>query len=479
MAVKVEWTTAEQRALIYEQALGLLERMGMRFGTGRALDVLAGAGARVDVETGVARIPPDLVERALAALPELVVLGGMTPDDDCVLDGTIHFLNSGTPTHTVDFETGAYRATTADDLRKATVLLEAMPSVDITWPIVAATDVPSEQRILTEIAVTLSKTRKHVQHELEDMWQVEPILRLMEICGGDLEGQRSRPRLSLVCCTASPLMAHGPMLDACLAAAARGVPLAVLPMPVAGGNAPVTVAGTVTMNIAEFLGVATAVELACPGAPLILGAAPGTLDMRSTTFSFGALEGAQATAIGVEIGHDLGVPVIGPAIATDAKYAGIQAGFEKALRGLVVASSGADLMTGGIGLLAGAGVLSLPQIVIDDEIAQMIKRILGEVEISPETIMADMIERVGFSGDYLREKETRRRVRAGEHFMPTVASRLSYEVWEARGRSEYDIACEKVRQLLAEEEASEPLLSQDQARELDALVASAASLAAG
>ncbi|HJW74435.1 MAG TPA: trimethylamine methyltransferase family protein, partial [Thermoleophilia bacterium] len=211
MAVKVEWTTAEQRALIHEQALGLLERMGMRFGRGRALDVLAGSGAQVDVPSGVARIPPDLVERALSTLPEVVVLGGGDPEHDCVLDGTIHFLDSGTPTHTVDFETGAYRATTADDLRKATVILEEMPSVDIMWPIVAATDVPGEQRILTEIAVTLSKTRKHVQHELEAMWQVEPILQMMEICGG--EEQRSRHRLSLVCCTASPMMAHGPMLD--------------------------------------------------------------------------------------------------------------------------------------------------------------------------------------------------------------------------------------------------------------------------
>ena len=50
-------------------------------------------------------------------------------------------------------------------------------------------------------------------------------------------------------------------------------------------------------------------------------------------------------------------------------------------------------MTGGIGLLNGAGVLSLPQIVIDDEIAQMIQRILGDVDISPTTVMADMIER--------------------------------------------------------------------------------------
>jgi len=102
MAARVQWTTRQQRALIYEEALGLLERVGIRFGPGRALDTLAASGAQVDATAGVARIPAHLVKRALAALPKLVVLGGLAREDDCVLDGAIHFLDSGTPTRTVD-----------------------------------------------------------------------------------------------------------------------------------------------------------------------------------------------------------------------------------------------------------------------------------------------------------------------------------------------------------------------------------------
>jgi trimethylamine:corrinoid methyltransferase-like protein len=48
MAVRVEWSTAEQRSLIYEQALGLLERMGLRFGEGQALDIPGEHGAQAD-----------------------------------------------------------------------------------------------------------------------------------------------------------------------------------------------------------------------------------------------------------------------------------------------------------------------------------------------------------------------------------------------------------------------------------------------
>ncbi len=471
MRARVGWTTKEERALVYEEAVSLLEHMGMRFGPGRALETLANAGAAVDRETGTARIPRRLVECALATMPHSYVLGGATPDRDCVLDGSIHFLNSGQASRTIDFETGAYRSTTVEDLRKATTVLDSMSAVDIIWPIVAGNDCPPQGRIVVEIAATLASTGKHVQVQIEDLSQVDPILRMTEVVGGDLESRRHRPRVSFITTTASPMQAHGPALDACIEMAVHGFPVNILSMPTTGGTAPITVAGAVVMNIAEFLGAATAVQLSCPGAPLMMGACAGVLDMRTTTFAFAALEAGQISAACVEVSHYLGVPALAPALATDAKYAGVQAGFEKALKGLVVASSGADLMTGGIGLLNGAGVLSLPQIIIDNEIAQMIKRILGEVEITPETIMADMIERVGFSGDYLREKETRRRVRAGEQFLPSIASRLSYEKWQEVGRTEYDVACERVREVLALADERGPLLSADQVRELDVITA--------
>ena len=138
------------------------------------------------------------------------MLGGATPEHDCVLDGSIHFVNSGSPTHTLDFETGEYRGSTYEDLRRATMLLTRMPSVDILWGIVAPTDLPLEERIFRELAVQLTYSDLHVQHEIEYAWQAETMLRMLETAGCDRETLRERPRFSVVCCTASPLLAHGP-----------------------------------------------------------------------------------------------------------------------------------------------------------------------------------------------------------------------------------------------------------------------------
>jgi trimethylamine--corrinoid protein Co-methyltransferase len=475
MRARVQWTTEEGQERILDAALGLLERIGMQFGEGDALAAVAAAGAPVDRERGVARLPRELVEQALHGCPRDVVLGGATPDDDCLLtEGAPHFTNSGSPPEALDMETGRRRRSTTDDLRQATMVLDAMPSTSIAWAICTATDVADERRTLAELETLLTWTSMHVQHEIEGRWQVEPFMRMTEAAGGDV---RLRPRTSIVCCTASPLHAHGELLDASTDLAALGIPVVVLPMPIAGATAPITAAGAATMNVAEFLGAATAIQLRAPGAPLVMGIGPGLLDMRETTYCFGALEAGLAAAVCAEVAHHLGVPCLAPAMATDAKYPGIQAAYEKALKGLTVASALPDLMTGGIGVLQGAGLMSLPQIVIDDEIAQMILRILGGVEVSAETIMAEAMEHVGHAGNFLVEKETRRRLRAGELFFPTIADRQSYEHWEVKGRGELEKATARVRDLVEVAEARGPLLDAAARATLAACVDEAAAAA--
>ena len=79
MRPQVSWTTAEERCLIVDQALALLDTVGMRFGGCASLERLAYAGARVDREAGVARLPRKLVERALAGCLREVLLAGRPP----------------------------------------------------------------------------------------------------------------------------------------------------------------------------------------------------------------------------------------------------------------------------------------------------------------------------------------------------------------------------------------------------------------
>ena len=474
MKPRIEWTTPEQRRLIIDEALGLLERHGMRFGRGDGLEALARAGAHVDLETGVARIPSAIVEDALTRCPREFVLGGALPEHDCPIeDGVPHHLNSGNPTIILDHRTGERRAATVSDLREATSILDATPTASIVWALVATTDRPQGRWELDDLLTMLAHTGKHVSADVDGRWQVPAIMRMAQTAGGDLH---TRPRVSVICCTASPLQVHPELLDASTDLAAAGLPVVVMSMPIAGGTAPITVAGSVTVGVAEILGTITAIKQRAPEAKLFYSMVPGFLDMRQTTFTYGGLEAHLQAALAVEIGHDLGLPVQGPGLSTDAKHPGIQAGFEKALKGLVVTSTGCDLMTG-LGMLDSAGLASLPQIIIDDEIAQMIRGLLGGIEITPETIMAADIERLSFSAAYLKEKETRRRLRAGEQFLPLIADRSSYDHWQAVGKDELAVACERVEEILAAAEGRGPLLDGDQQAVMEAAIDEAAATA--
>ena len=106
----------------------------------------------------------------------------------------------------------------------------------------------------------------------------------------------------------------------------------------------------------------------------------------------------------VELAHHLGVPAAVPGLATDAKYAGLQAGYEKALKGLATAGVGADVLSGGVGMIDSVNTLFLPQIVLDAEVVGMIRRILGDVDTEPR----------GDDGRHDRARRHRRRLPQGE-----------------------------------------------------------------
>jgi trimethylamine--corrinoid protein Co-methyltransferase len=168
-----------------------------------------------------------------------------------------------------------------------------------------------------------------------------------------------------------------------------------------------------------------------------------------------------------EVGHHIGVPTLNPGFSTDAKGAGVQAGYEKAMKAATVCGAVPDMVSGW-GLIDSHNTMSLPQSVIDNEMAAMLRRLHQPVEVSEATLAGSAVETVGPGGSYLGVKDTARRIRAGEHYMPTVSNRLSYEKWAEEGVTESDVANAEVERLLARH-AERTCLADDQIDELAAI----------
>ncbi|MFA4964503.1 MAG: trimethylamine methyltransferase family protein [Thermoleophilia bacterium] len=469
MAVRMTWLSDGDRESIVQEALGVLERVGMRLSGSKGLAALAAAGARVDHTAGIVRFPRGLVAEALQRCPRDVLMAGARPEKDVRLNGErTHFNVSGCAAKTLDRVTGKVRPSSLADVRDGTIVLDATPQLDAVWTFVTATDVPLERRELLEYYTYLTETEKPVVF-VDCPTEVAAVRRIFAVLGDGLEGFRARPRVGVLCAARSPLEVNGPLLDLTAELAALGAPIWVYSMPIAGATGPVSLAGTLALLWAEVLGTMTAVQTLAPGARIVACCGPGILDMKATTMSLGSLESTLMGAASTEIGHHLGLPVHNAGLSTDAKHAGVQLGYEKGLKVMAAVATGADIVSGGFGFLDSSSTFSLPLIPIDAEIAAMARRMAAGIEVSPATLMGEAIERVGIGGDYLRERETRVRICGGEHFMPWIGSRLPMEQWLAGGKTELQAADEKVEEALAARRERGPYLSPGQRAELAAI----------
>ena len=147
----------------------------------------------------------------------------------------------------------------------------------------------------------------------------------------------------------------------------------------------------------------------------------------------------------------------------------MQAGYEKALKPATVCGANPDIVTGW-GLIDSHNTMYLPQSVVDNEMAAMAaaaprRRSRSRTRRSP----TESIAKVGPGGGFLAERETARRIRAGEHYLPTVSNRLSYEKWVEEGVTENDVADGEVEAPAREARRRGPCLEADQIDELAAI----------
>jgi len=339
---------------------------------------------------------------------------------------------------------------------------------------VSAQDCPPETRVLHEFDACVRNSSKHtIVVSIKEDWEARALLRMAEALAGGREQLRRRPPFTAIICTVSPLHQERFGMDLALALAEAGVPVSFYPMPILGATAPVTVAGAAVVNNAELLAASVVVQLAHPGAKVIHGGGPTAMDMNSGAYASSAPEAILLRAIQGHMADFYGMPAWFGAGATTAKEPGAQAAYENALAMVMAYANGADV-TFGTGLLDGSRILCLENVVLDDEVFGMVKRILRGVTVDDETLAVDLVKRMGFDGSYLFDRHTRVHVR--ELWQAGLGETGSFETWAQAGRrSAVDRAADRVRDILAAEPEPFP---EDLGREFDAVIAAAGDDAA-
>ncbi len=458
----------DERAQVHERTLRVLAKTGVRVDTARGRQFLKDAGADVDEHTNVVRFPRTLVEESLRLTPREFSLGARRSGWDLRMNaGDCTMLADGEGMYTLDRQTGERRLTTSNDWLDATRLIDSLDEVGVYWSMVEASDRGDTMADFVAYLRDLFRNfSKHVQDPISSPEQAPWLLEVLQVIFGDKETIRRVHPLSHLLCPQSPLVIEGPHTDAYLALLGWDIPVAVMPMPLMGATAPGSLISTTVVGNCEVLAMLCLIQAAAPGTPFIY--APvllAVIDPRSGRYSGGAIEGGLLGAIVTEMGRYYGLPVEASGMGTDHHVAGIQAGYERALNGMLPMLSWPDILVGP-GLIGGSMILSLEQLLIDVEVFRMCKQAHRGIVANEDKWLEDVIDDIGPGGNFLSEYSTVDGIHDGEWYVSKFGLHDTFEAWEASGRPALlDEAREKVDQILA---THQPLpLGEDAERELD------------
>jgi trimethylamine--corrinoid protein Co-methyltransferase len=478
----------DEMELLHRSALRVLAEVGMRIEHEEALGALEAAGCRVDFDRQVVHFPSEVVENAVARLRRDFVPRG---------DAQVPRYAKGVPMrytamyfstmprrirHDFDVNTGGFtvfvydldgqrRPATMQDARDSIRLADALGNIDLIGLPCVANELPARLRPVVMTAELVKLTSKPGGIEAWSVKDIEYISRITEVVTGSAEAFRQRPILVGYGEARTPLTIGHDMASVFIEYIKRGFPQSLDTMPAGGSTAPATSAGTLTLGLAETLGGLTLAYAINQDAIISLDVCPTLSDMRSLLYAYAGADRIPLVTAAVQMLTEYyGRPGGCHGGKTDACIPGVQAGVEKALSIIFPVLAGATGV-GTLGHVENALTFSYEQLVIDNEIAGYIKRMLRGFEVNEETIAFDVIKEVGIGGNYLTHRHTARNFRK-EFWMSDLMERLSWEAWsqqEIRGLEAK--ARERAKKVIAEH-YPEPL-SREQVRAIDEILEAA------
>jgi trimethylamine--corrinoid protein Co-methyltransferase len=130
-------------------------------------------------------------------------------------------------------------------------------------------------------------------------------------------------------------------------------------------------------------------------------------------------------------------------------------GHEKTLTALLPALAGANVIYG-LGNIETGITMDYGQMVMDDELAEMVKFTLQGIPVNDETLAVDVIHEIGHSKDFLSHDHTMAHMRTAQTHPSLIDRRMRVD-WEAAGgTSIYERSWEKAMDIL-ENYQPEPL----------------------
>ena len=407
--------------LVHAKTLKILEETGVSVQSRNALRALGNGGARIDEKSMRAWIPESLVNETIKKTPKGITLCARNPRQDMRVPrpGPPFMATNGTAVYVPDASTGRRRATTGKDLRDFMVLCDALAPLDYVWPIVTAHDAPVETHALSELAISLENTTKHVQGEAMSEMEAKAEIEVASAIVGGPDRLAKRPIFSVIQCPICPLEFEKGSVEAVMEFARAGVPVVSMSMALCGLTAPVTLAGTIALVNAENLASFAISQMTKAGAPVVYSSESTAPDMRTGGIHYGSLEEVLIASAAAQMAKHYGVPsmVGGFSVGLAGETPGIHLNPAELVFTSMTSMTSTDFASG-IGGLDQAKGAALEQVIIDCDMWEQVREMRKDVPLDEMRFVTDLIKQVGPGGTYLKAPHTARNMRS-ELFLPT------------------------------------------------------------
>jgi len=415
---------------VFQASLECLQRTGVEISNQEARDLLEGTGA--DVEGTRVRIPSHIIQDAIAITPRSFTLYGRDPSKRLqITPHNVYFGPGPTCTYYMDPDTGERRKVRRKDPGTTAHVCDALENIDFVMSLGLIDDVTPSLASVYEFAAMIVNTGKPILPWAFKLDHLKDIYQIALCFAGNAKAFRRRPLFAFFSTWQAPLIHTDDDLANCLWAVEQGIPVIYSDGGIAGLNTPVTGAGLLVLQLVNTLTGLAILQLKMRGAPVCVGGVPTVMDLKSARPTYGSPELSLYSAALCEIFKYLNLSFMGTAGASDSKLTDMQAAIESTTQILLSSLSGATLVHD-IGFLDCADIGSLEMLVMSDEIIAMTRRIMRGIEINRETLMLDLIDEIGPSGEYVSSEETARRCRT-EISNLKLMDRDPWSVWEENG----------------------------------------------
>ena len=447
---------------IHSSTLQVLDEIGFKYDSEKALKLLEEHGCRVNYDKNVVKIPPHLVEWAIRNTPSNFMVKARDPEKSLRFGGNTLYFWSGAGARYSDIDSGKVSMATLKQNNEGVIILDALnshhgfgsytPYFEIEGvPPVMSCPVSCAQRHRFS-----TKPSRGVQCTENFIWETQ----IAQVCDAQLLG-----------CVegAAPLSLSEDACDAAFYYINAGFPIHIASGSLMGASHPITIAGATVSHNAELLAIIVLLQCIKPGTGVIANNFVSAMNMQTGDLNFGTAAVALHEMAFNQIWNSFYKIPINNCGATfsNSKMVDYQLAAEKLPVAICQALSGANLIP-----IHGAVTAELafnPVLaVIDDDVANTIGRIMESFEINDDLMGLDIIKQVGTGGTFLNTEQTRTLWRS-EDYMPRVYDKTSYQEWVSGGKKTViDKAKERMQEILATHK-TDPL-TDEQEREIDKIL---------